>query len=269
MVTLFLWPEVNLKLRPKLLRDLKPGTRVVSYYWDMGDWVSEKQIEVDGQAIYLWTIPPRPVDARSRVTSVCGRDVVPGAFFEVRAMCDEAPRAIVSRREVLETTGKAAVASVVLPPLLDARLGVDGALVAQAAPLDSIAGVDRITVLPGRTYLNGWTGYGSPPRRGAGRGAPAAPAPEPPGPPPTATWSKESGPGEVTFADSKAGVTTATFSAPGAYVLKLTADNGQVDGVVDAPGQRRDWRRQPRTSTSSTPRTTRSAARSGRAGRRR
>jgi SAM-dependent methyltransferase len=59
VVTLFLWPEVNLKLRPKLWRDLKPGTRVVSYYWDMGDWVPEKQIEVDGNPIYLWTIPAR------------------------------------------------------------------------------------------------------------------------------------------------------------------------------------------------------------------
>jgi SAM-dependent methyltransferase len=59
VVTLFLWPEVNLKLRPKLLKDLKPGTRVVSYYWDMGDWVPEKQIEIDGHSIYLWTIPAR------------------------------------------------------------------------------------------------------------------------------------------------------------------------------------------------------------------
>ena len=60
VVTLFLWPEVNLKLRPKLRRELKPGTRVVSYYWDMGDWAPEKQIEVDGHPIYLWTVPPRP-----------------------------------------------------------------------------------------------------------------------------------------------------------------------------------------------------------------
>jgi precorrin-6B methylase 2 len=59
VVTLFLWPEVNLKLRPKLLADLKPGTRVVSYYWDMGDWQPEKQIEIEGHSIYLWTIPPR------------------------------------------------------------------------------------------------------------------------------------------------------------------------------------------------------------------
>jgi len=58
VVTLFLWPEVNLKLRAKLWQDLKPGTRVVSYYWDMGDWAPEKQIEIDGHPVYLWTIPP-------------------------------------------------------------------------------------------------------------------------------------------------------------------------------------------------------------------
>jgi SAM-dependent methyltransferase len=59
VVTLFLWPEVNLKLRPKLLADLKPGTRVVSYYWDMGEWQPERQIEINGHSIYLWTIPAR------------------------------------------------------------------------------------------------------------------------------------------------------------------------------------------------------------------
>jgi SAM-dependent methyltransferase len=59
VVTLFLWPEVNLKLRPKLLADLKPGTRVVSYYWDMGEWQPEKQIEIDGHSICLWIIPAR------------------------------------------------------------------------------------------------------------------------------------------------------------------------------------------------------------------
>jgi SAM-dependent methyltransferase len=57
VVMLYLWPEVNLKLRPKLLRDLKPGTRVVSHSHTMGDWKAEKEIEVEGDKIYLWTIP--------------------------------------------------------------------------------------------------------------------------------------------------------------------------------------------------------------------
>ena len=59
VVTLFLWPEVNLRLRPKLLRDLKPGTRVVSHHWDMGDWKPDRQIAGDGDYIYLWTIPAK------------------------------------------------------------------------------------------------------------------------------------------------------------------------------------------------------------------
>jgi ribosomal protein L11 methylase PrmA len=60
VVMLFLWPEVNLRLRPKLERELSPGTRVVSYMHDMGDWRPEKTVEVpwkDGlSAVYLWTL---------------------------------------------------------------------------------------------------------------------------------------------------------------------------------------------------------------------
>ncbi len=59
VVTLFLSQSVNLKLRPKLLRELKPGARVVSYYWDMADWKPDKQIESDDDPIYLWTIPAK------------------------------------------------------------------------------------------------------------------------------------------------------------------------------------------------------------------
>ncbi len=59
VVALYLWPWVNLKLRPKLLAELKPGARVVSHSHDMGDWPPEKEIEVEGHRIYLWTIPPR------------------------------------------------------------------------------------------------------------------------------------------------------------------------------------------------------------------
>jgi len=94
--------------------------------------------------------------------------------------------------------------------------------------LTAIAGPDRIVVLPAKTYLNGYVGYGDPPRRERRRNEPPAPAPANPAPAPTSTWSKESGPGPVTFADAAAPVTTATFSTSGAYVLKLTADNGQA-----------------------------------------
>lgn len=57
VVTLYLLPSVNLKLRPKLLRDLKPGTRVVSHAFDMGMWRADHVIEVEGRAIYYWVVP--------------------------------------------------------------------------------------------------------------------------------------------------------------------------------------------------------------------
>jgi trans-aconitate methyltransferase len=58
-VMLYLFPWVNLKLRPKLLNELKPGTRVVSHSHHMGDWVPEKEIEVGGDKVYFWIIPER------------------------------------------------------------------------------------------------------------------------------------------------------------------------------------------------------------------
>ncbi|HUS04769.1 MAG TPA: methyltransferase domain-containing protein [Bryobacteraceae bacterium] len=71
VVTLFLLPHINLKLLPKLQQDLKPGTRIVSNTFDMGDWKAEKETTVgqsggtdDGdytglsQRLYLWTVPP-------------------------------------------------------------------------------------------------------------------------------------------------------------------------------------------------------------------
>ncbi len=65
VVTLFLLSSVNLKLRPKLLHDLKPGTRIVSNTFDMGDWKPEKELTVGNpdeeswlsHKLYLWTVP--------------------------------------------------------------------------------------------------------------------------------------------------------------------------------------------------------------------
>jgi precorrin-6B methylase 2 len=59
VVTLYLLPSVNLKLRPILLKQLKPGTRIVSHAFDMGDWKPEQKIEVSGSTIYFWTVPEK------------------------------------------------------------------------------------------------------------------------------------------------------------------------------------------------------------------
>jgi precorrin-6B methylase 2 len=57
IVTLYLLPEVNRTLRPQLWKQLKVGTRVVSHAFDMGNaWLPEREITVNGEKIYLWTI---------------------------------------------------------------------------------------------------------------------------------------------------------------------------------------------------------------------
>jgi SAM-dependent methyltransferase len=68
VITMYLLPDVNLLLKPRLLK-LEPGTRIVSHDWDMGDWkpdrvvvidVPDKQLGRDKKSrVYLWTIPPR------------------------------------------------------------------------------------------------------------------------------------------------------------------------------------------------------------------
>src|ERR1035438_8421846 len=137
-------------------------------------------------------------------------------------MSDHLTNSQLSRRELFGTVGKA----LVLTPLV----GIAAAPRANAAPgasLTGVAGIDRVTVLGGKTYLRGWVGYGDQrdPGRG-GRGAP--PPPVESGPAATVTWSKYTGPGTVTFADAHSAITTATFSAPGAYVLRLAAENGEA-----------------------------------------
>lgn len=66
VVTLYLLPSINLKLRPKLWKDLKPGTRIVSHSFDMGDWQPEKKIEVEGRYLYFWTVPANPPSGGAR-----------------------------------------------------------------------------------------------------------------------------------------------------------------------------------------------------------
>jgi len=59
VITLYLLDSLNEKLRPKLLAELKPGTRIVSHTFRMGDWKPERSQDVNGRMIYFWTVPPR------------------------------------------------------------------------------------------------------------------------------------------------------------------------------------------------------------------
>lgn len=56
VVTLYLLPELNAQLRPQLLK-MKPGTRIVSHMWDMGEWESDDAFAVDGSDVYAWVVP--------------------------------------------------------------------------------------------------------------------------------------------------------------------------------------------------------------------
>jgi SAM-dependent methyltransferase len=57
VVTLFLFPGMNLQLRPRLLKELRPGTRIVSHRFGIGDWPPQRTIDVGGHPVLLWTVP--------------------------------------------------------------------------------------------------------------------------------------------------------------------------------------------------------------------
>jgi tRNA G37 N-methylase Trm5 len=64
VMTLYLLPSLNVKLRPQLFSQLKPGTRIVSHDFDMGEWKPERveKVQTDGRThtVYLWTVPENP-----------------------------------------------------------------------------------------------------------------------------------------------------------------------------------------------------------------
>jgi DUF1680 family protein len=107
---------------------------------------------------------------------------------------DKKPTHTMTRREVFGALGKTAAAAAVTSAMAD-----------DTPALNAQAGVDRVTILPGKTYLRGI-------------GTPAS----------SVLWTKASGPGDVKFEDPKALITTAAFTAPGDYVLQLTADDGRT-----------------------------------------
>lgn len=65
VVTLYLEPDLNLRLRPKLLLQLDPGDRVVSHEFDMGAWTPDRTETMNGSSIYLWTIPDQMPETMS------------------------------------------------------------------------------------------------------------------------------------------------------------------------------------------------------------
>jgi hypothetical protein len=105
VIALYLPPSINLKLRPRLLSELRPGSRVVSQSYHMGGWLADARDEVRGIDIYLWIVPARV-----------------GGNWTLREANREITIAI--RQEFQEIKGSATVGERSLP-LLDAKLRGD------------------------------------------------------------------------------------------------------------------------------------------------
>ena len=58
VVTLYLLPDLNYQLRPQILA-MKPGTRIVSHMWDMGEWEPDEAFTVEGSEAFLWIVPAK------------------------------------------------------------------------------------------------------------------------------------------------------------------------------------------------------------------
>jgi SAM-dependent methyltransferase len=65
VVTLYLSATVNMRLEPKLRRELKPGTRIVSQRFPIGNWPADVTAEFEGATLFLWTVPEREPGATS------------------------------------------------------------------------------------------------------------------------------------------------------------------------------------------------------------
>lgn len=71
VLTLYLMPEMNLRLRPRILNEMRPGARVVAHAFDMGDWAHDGFVRVDERRVYLWIVPA-VVGGRWNVTMADG-----------------------------------------------------------------------------------------------------------------------------------------------------------------------------------------------------
>jgi SAM-dependent methyltransferase len=109
VITMYLLPEVNMQLRPSLLA-LKPGTRVVSHDWDMGDWkpdqttvvpVPDKKVGLEKSSkIHLWTVPARFEGMW------CGNPALGGGTLELTQKFQEVQGRLTRKGRVRESQGR-------------------------------------------------------------------------------------------------------------------------------------------------------------------
>jgi precorrin-6B methylase 2 len=74
VVTLYLLPALNLKLLPKLLKETKPGTRIVSHAFDMGSWKPEQTLKIGTREVFFWTVPaPGTASYKAAMAAASGK----------------------------------------------------------------------------------------------------------------------------------------------------------------------------------------------------
>jgi len=83
VIFMWLWPEMQTMLRPKILRDAKPGTRVVTNVWDLGSWQPD-EIDANGPPVSLWIVPARIEGGWTWELPLRGAKQVYSAIFEQR-----------------------------------------------------------------------------------------------------------------------------------------------------------------------------------------
>ncbi len=109
VVTMYLLPGINLRLRPRLLTELRPGARIVTHAFTLGDWRPDAHRVVDGANIYLWTVPavaggqwalsglgadPARLDLEQRFQEVTGTLTMSGRTIALRGVTLSGPRLV-------------------------------------------------------------------------------------------------------------------------------------------------------------------------------
>jgi SAM-dependent methyltransferase len=100
VITMWLWPEVMHMLRPKILAEAKPGTRVITRMWDLGTWPPDEST-TEGTTLYKWIVPARVGGYWSWNLTLGERKIAYSAIFEQRFQSVEGVVRVSNRRALL------------------------------------------------------------------------------------------------------------------------------------------------------------------------
>ncbi|MDX5446215.1 MAG: class I SAM-dependent methyltransferase [Zoogloeaceae bacterium] len=138
VLTMYLLPTINLELRPVILDKLRPGTRIVSHVFDMGDWRPDAWIEVQSRYIYKWIVPAK----------------VQGSWEVTRA--DGSSFRIDLKQNYQFVKGEADYGTQTKPISYASLRGAEFRFSANGKHFTGRVEGDRMTALPGTKVIEGW-----------------------------------------------------------------------------------------------------------------